>query len=107
VQCTKMIDFIIDETTKDVPSGEMLLKILTAEKERLAKMVLEDGSSSRKSSDIDWHRGVGLPGSQSGNALKPERETPSNETSAWLSTASPVQVGWFMSCGFLSRNVWL
>ncbi|KAG0602146.1 hypothetical protein M758_11G162800 [Ceratodon purpureus] len=90
VQCTKMIDFIIDETTNDFSSGEMLLKILTAEKERLGKLVLEDGLSSRRSSDIAWRRGVALPGSQSGNTLKPEAETLSNETNAWQST-SPVQ----------------
>ena len=89
-----MIDSIIDETTKDLPSGDMLLKIITAEKARLARMVLKDGSSSRKTSDTDWLRGIGLPGSQSGSTLKPEVGPLSNETSDWQST-SLVQVGWF------------
>ena len=106
MQCTKMIDFIIDETTNDFSSGEMLLKILTAEKERLGKLVLEDGLSSRRSSDIAWRRGVALPGSQSGNTLKPEAETLSNETNAWQST-SPVQVGWYMLFGFHLWTLWL
>lgn len=97
----------MNETVKDFSSGEMLLKILTAEKERLAKVVLEEGSTSRKSSDPIWHTGVGMSGLQSGGALKSDMETLPNDNSAWKSTSSPVQVGWlvgwFISCRFLCR----
>lgn len=31
--CTKMLDFVVEEAVKDSPSGEMLLKILVAERE--------------------------------------------------------------------------
>jgi len=72
----------MNETAKDCSSGEMLLKILTAEKERLAKIVLEEGSTSRKSS-----------GFQSAGALKSDVETLSNDNSAGKSTLSLIQVG--------------
>lgn len=88
-QCTKIVDFIMNETTKDYSSGDMLLKILTAEKERLAKIVLEEGSTSRKSSDI---MGVGMPGFHSGGAMKSDMETLSNDNSAEKSALSAVQV---------------
>uniref|UniRef100_A0A7I4BQG6 Uncharacterized protein n=1 Tax=Physcomitrium patens TaxID=3218 RepID=A0A7I4BQG6_PHYPA len=90
-QCNQMIDSIIDEFAKDLLSGEMLLKILASEKDRLAKIVLEGGLVSRKSSNIIWD--VGLSGSHSGEFWKPEVKTVSNDASAWQSTPSPVQIG--------------
>ena len=38
--CTKMLDFVVEEAVKDSPSGEMLLKILVAERE-----IAQDGIS--------------------------------------------------------------
>lgn len=99
-QCNQMIDSIIDEFAKDLLSGEMLLKILASEKDRLAKIVLEGGLVSRKSSNIIWD--VGLSGSHSGEFWKPEVKTVSNDASAWQSTPSPVQVC-FMICRTLCR----
>lgn len=101
--CTKIVESIINETSKDIPSGEMLLKILTAEKERLAKLVLEEGSTSGKSPDTTWHTGVGTSGFQSGGVLKSDTETLLNDNSAGKSTSSPVQVGWLVLCGLLCR----
>lgn len=72
-QSIKIVESIMNETSKDYSSGEMLLKILTAEKDRLAKVVLEEGSTSRK--------GVNMVGIHSGGATKSVIETLSNDNS--------------------------
>jgi len=93
-QCTRMVESIMNEAAKDFSFGEMLLKILTAEKERLANVVLEEGSTCRKSS-----------GFQCGGTLKSDMETLSNDNSVGKSGLSPVQVGSYLvdfSAGSLS-----
>lgn len=54
VHCSQTLDWVVGEAAKDFPSADMLLKIVSAEKERLGNLVLEEGAVNKKSSKISW-----------------------------------------------------
>lgn len=90
--CTKMLDFVVEEAVKDSPSGEMLLKILVAEREKLRKMVLEQGSVYNKSSNLNWNS-VSSSAMPAATSLKLELEMePSASNCASQSAVSSSQV---------------
>lgn len=93
--CTKMLDFVVEEAVKDSPSGEMLLKILVAEREKLRKMVLEEGSVYNKSSILNWNSvsSSTMPALHTATPLKLELEMePSASNCASQSAVSSSQV---------------
>lgn len=53
-----MMNFVIDDCVKDFFFGEVLLKIFILEKERLVKIVLENGLVSSKGLNIMWELDV-------------------------------------------------
>lgn len=96
---SQMMNSVIDDCAKDFSSGEVLLKILTSEKERLAKIVLENGLASSKGPNIMWESDAIMSGSYPEESLKPAVDMMSNDAKSRRPTSFPSQVGYIMSRG--------